>query len=130
MGPINRIGGTMADELRIGLKELLRKAQMEHDADFLKEGLRGSRRRSWRWRSRSRWEQVGAACHERTNIPAAAPLIRYSPIAGARMARPPVLGRFLLGMLRTSSLPGPRGSLPGPSGCRGKSPPQASMANS
>ena len=30
----------MADELRIGLKELLRKAQMEHDADFLKEGVR------------------------------------------------------------------------------------------
>jgi putative transposase len=30
----------MADELRIGLAELLRKAQMEHDADFLKEGVR------------------------------------------------------------------------------------------
>ena len=30
----------MADELRIGLKELLRKATMEYDADFLKEGIR------------------------------------------------------------------------------------------
>ncbi len=30
----------MADQLRMGLAELLRKAQMEHDADFLKEGVR------------------------------------------------------------------------------------------
>jgi putative transposase len=30
----------MADDLRMGLVELLRKAEMEHDADFLKEGLR------------------------------------------------------------------------------------------
>jgi hypothetical protein len=30
----------MADELRIGLSELLRKARMGHDADFLKEGVR------------------------------------------------------------------------------------------
>ncbi len=30
----------MADELRIGLQELLRKARMEHDAGFLKEGVR------------------------------------------------------------------------------------------
>ena len=30
----------MADEMRIGLAGLLRKAQMEHDADFLKEGVR------------------------------------------------------------------------------------------
>jgi hypothetical protein len=30
----------MADELRIGLAGLLRKAQMEHDVDFLKEGVR------------------------------------------------------------------------------------------
>ncbi len=40
----------MADELRIGLAELLHKAQMGHDAHFLKEG-RASRyfpRRSWR----------------------------------------------------------------------------------
>jgi hypothetical protein len=60
----------MADELRIGLKELLRKAQMEHDADFLKEGLRGSRRRSWRWRSRSTWAPLA------TSVPTAQPLLR------------------------------------------------------
>lgn len=30
----------MADELRIGLQELLRKAQLEHDVDFLREGVR------------------------------------------------------------------------------------------
>ena len=30
----------MADELRIGLQELLRKAQAEGEADFLKEGVR------------------------------------------------------------------------------------------
>jgi transposase-like protein len=30
----------MADELRIGLAELLCKAQMDHDADFLREGVR------------------------------------------------------------------------------------------
>jgi len=33
-------GDTMANELRIGLAGLLRKAQMEQDADFLKEGVR------------------------------------------------------------------------------------------
>jgi hypothetical protein len=31
---------TMAHELRIGLKELLRKAQLEGDAGFLREGVR------------------------------------------------------------------------------------------
>ena len=30
----------MADKLRIGLRELLRKARMEHDPDLLKEGVR------------------------------------------------------------------------------------------
>ena len=30
----------MADELRIGLSELLRKAMIEQDAGFLKEGVR------------------------------------------------------------------------------------------
>jgi Transposase, Mutator family len=30
----------MADELRIGLGELLRKARMDYDLDFLKEGVR------------------------------------------------------------------------------------------
>ena len=32
----------MADELRIGLSELLRKAMIEQDADFLKEGVQGA----------------------------------------------------------------------------------------
>ena len=31
---------TVADELRIGLSELLRKAMIEQDAGFLKEGIR------------------------------------------------------------------------------------------
>jgi transposase-like protein len=30
----------MADEMRIGLAQLLRKAQVQGDADFLKEGVR------------------------------------------------------------------------------------------
>ena len=30
----------MTDELRIGLQELLRKAQIEHDTDFLRESVR------------------------------------------------------------------------------------------
>ena len=30
----------MADELRIGLHELSRKAMIDQDADFLKEGIR------------------------------------------------------------------------------------------
>jgi hypothetical protein len=30
----------VADELRIGLSELLRKAMIDQDADFLKEGVR------------------------------------------------------------------------------------------
>jgi hypothetical protein len=49
---------TMADELRIGLTHLLRKAQIEHDADFLKEGVRALSQalmemEVWRWRSSS-----------------------------------------------------------------------------
>jgi hypothetical protein len=40
MRPINQIGDTMADELRMGFAQLLRKARMEHNADFLKEGVR------------------------------------------------------------------------------------------
>jgi hypothetical protein len=45
----------MADELRIGLQELLRKARIEHDADLLlRERVSGcSPKRSWRWRSKS-----------------------------------------------------------------------------
>jgi hypothetical protein len=39
----------MADELRIGLSELLRKALIDQDTDFLKEGVR-TPRRLWRRR--------------------------------------------------------------------------------
>ena len=53
----------MADELRIGLKELLRKAQIEHDADFLKEGVRVLSQALMEMEVE---EHVGAARHERT----------------------------------------------------------------
>ena len=35
-----KIRHTMADELRIGLSKLLRKARIDGDSDFLKEGVR------------------------------------------------------------------------------------------
>jgi transposase-like protein len=53
----------MADELRIGLAELLRKAQMEHDADFLKEGVRVLSQAIMEMEVE---EHIGAARHERT----------------------------------------------------------------
>lgn len=53
----------MADELRIGLKELLRKAQMEHDADFLKEGVRALSQAIMEMEVE---QHIGAARHERT----------------------------------------------------------------
>jgi len=53
----------MADELRIGLSELLRKAQMEHDADFLKEGIRVLSQALMEMEVE---EHVGAARHERS----------------------------------------------------------------
>jgi putative transposase len=52
----------MADELRIGLAELLRKAQMEYDADFLKEGVRLLSQALMEMEVE---EHVGAARHER-----------------------------------------------------------------
>lgn len=52
----------MADELRIGLAELLRKAQMEHDADFLKEGVRALSQALMEMEVE---EHIGAARHER-----------------------------------------------------------------
>src|SRR5215210_1212668 len=60
----------MADELRIGLSELLRKAMIEHDADFLKEGVRvlsqalmemGVQVARWRGASRAHRRAYGAA---------------------------------------------------------------------
>src|SRR5215210_3517740 len=53
---------TMADELRIGLAQLLRKAQMEHDADFLKEGVRALSQMLMEMEVE---EHIGAGRHER-----------------------------------------------------------------
>ena len=53
----------MADELRIGLTELLRKAQMEGDADFLREGVRVLAQALMEIEVD---QHVGAARHERT----------------------------------------------------------------
>ena len=52
----------MADEVRIGLQELLRKARMEHDADLLKEGVRVLSQALMEMEVE---EHVGAARHER-----------------------------------------------------------------
>jgi putative transposase len=53
----------VADELRIGLQELLRKAMIEQDADFLKEGVRVL---SQALMDMEVQEHVGAAPHERS----------------------------------------------------------------
>jgi len=53
----------MADELRIGLSELLHKAMIEHDADFLKEGVRVLSQALMEMEVE---EHVGAARHERS----------------------------------------------------------------
>jgi putative transposase len=53
----------MADELRIGLAQLLRKAQIEHDADFLKEGVRVLSQALMEMEVE---EHIGAARHERS----------------------------------------------------------------
>lgn len=53
----------MADELRIGLSELLRKAMIDHDADFLKEGVRVLSQALMEMEVE---DHVGAARHERS----------------------------------------------------------------
>ena len=53
----------MADELRIGLQELLRKAMIDQDADFLKEGVRVLSQALMEMEDQ---EHVGAARHERS----------------------------------------------------------------
>jgi hypothetical protein len=53
----------MADELRIGLSGLLRKAQMEGDAEFLKEGVRALSQALMEMEVE---EHIGTARHERT----------------------------------------------------------------
>jgi transposase-like protein len=54
---------TMADELRIGLQGLLRKAMIDEDADFLKEGVRVLSQALMEMEVQ---EHVGAARHERS----------------------------------------------------------------
>ena len=53
----------MADELRIGLSELLRKAMIDQDADFLKEGVRVLSQALMEMEVE---QHVGAAPHERS----------------------------------------------------------------
>ena len=53
----------MADELRIGLSELLRKAMIEQDADFLKEGVRVLSQALMEMEVQ---QHLGAARHERS----------------------------------------------------------------
>jgi putative transposase len=53
----------MADELRIGLEQLLRKAEMEHDSDFLREGVRALSQALMEMEVE---EHVGASRHERS----------------------------------------------------------------
>ena len=53
----------MADELRIGLSELLRKAMIDQDADFLKEGVRALSQALMEMEVQ---EHVGASRHERS----------------------------------------------------------------
>jgi hypothetical protein len=53
----------MADELRIGLSELLRKAMIDQGADFLKEGVRVLSQALMEMEVE---EHVGAARHERS----------------------------------------------------------------
>jgi transposase-like protein len=54
---------TVADELRIGLSELLRKAMIDRDADFLKEGVRVLSEALMEMEVQ---EHVGAGRHERS----------------------------------------------------------------
>jgi putative transposase len=53
----------MADELRIGLSELLRKAMIDQDAGFLKEGVRLLSQALMEIEVQ---EHIGAGCHERS----------------------------------------------------------------
>ena len=54
----------MADELRIGLQELLRKAQVEGEADFLREGV-GALSQAIMEKMEVE-DHIGAARHERS----------------------------------------------------------------
>ena len=63
-----------ADELRIGLSGLLRKAQMEGDAEFLKEGVRALSQALMEMEVE---EHLGAARHERSPVGAPDSLSGY-----------------------------------------------------
>ena len=70
----------MADELRIGFQELLRKASMEHDAYFLKEGVRVLSQALMEMEVE---EYVGAARHPAKSMEIknpAVPLSRFTPV--------------------------------------------------
>ena len=54
----------MADDLRIALEEVLRKAQLERDADFLREGVRVMGQALMELEVS---QHLGAERHERTN---------------------------------------------------------------
>ena len=87
----------MADELRIGLSELLRKAMIEQDAGFLKEGVRVLSQALMEMEVQ---EHVGAGRHERSAE-------RTGQRNGYRQCRESVhaiLLRCLLLALRASSL--------------------------
>ncbi len=53
----------MADQVKIGLSELLRKAQLEGDAEFLREGVRVLSQAPMEMEVD---EHIGAARHERS----------------------------------------------------------------
>lgn len=53
----------MADELRIGLQRLLRKAQVEHDADFLRQSVRALSQALMELEVE---QHIGATRHERS----------------------------------------------------------------
>ena len=62
---------TMADELGIGLAQLLGKAHMDHDADFLKEGLRALSQALMEVEVEA---HIGAGRHERAEGAAVKPM--------------------------------------------------------
>jgi transposase-like protein len=55
----------MADELRMALLELLRKAELEQDADFLHDGGGCWTRPSWSWKWPSTWTPSGTSGRRR-----------------------------------------------------------------
>ena len=105
--PINREGDTvtMADELRIGLQELLRKAQIEGDAEFLKEGVRVLSQMLMEMEVE---QHIGAGRHERSPGPSASSGRGQGRRAPGQAAPRPVLLHRALNLpsqMTLSSLP-------------------------